>query len=673
MATTQNTINTDNNSLIVQSFKPKVKPSLTSYSPQSIKDFISTIDGFIGLSSDVLDLIVENILIKKYHRGEYIVRHGEKGDTMYIIGDGEVIIPVIGEKFDNIVFLTTGAIFGEMSLLTYEDRLADVIAESKIVILLEIQRDKVELILKKSPQFGQFLTNLLRKRLKDNKVTDQYIGKYKVKGLLGTGATSDVYSVSNVLINKNLAIKVLNHSNLEKGHDLINEAKLMARLTHRNIIQVYDLQKVYGTIGIIMEELKGFALDTIISERKNKGIGFTYTEILSIIRQIAEGLSYVNSQGIIHRDIKPANCIHIVESDTIKIMDFGIADRINSNKLFYEEELKGTPSYIAPEIILARIGQSLKIDYRADIYSLGVIAYEMAAGIKPFDSDNLSEILKMHTDSTPDWSRLPEDLPDGLTKFIKGALIKDPETRLSDWEHIKYLLDTDLLNLHQEKLIDDKKEKTNNTSNDNLDTIRKSAESRSNMKGFIEVMSTIIGVNNPILKHHHQRVAILAIAIGKKMGITSNELEGLEMASMIHDIGMVFIPALILNKSDKLLDQEFDIIKEHPKTGYDLIKGIELDLPQLNIAQIIYQHHEKINGSGYPNGLLGDDILPLAKILCAADVLEAISSDKSYRKAQFMSKAIEEISVNKGILYDSNVVDACLELFTENIHIDIFG
>jgi HD-GYP domain-containing protein (c-di-GMP phosphodiesterase class II) len=653
----------NNNSLEMPLTKPKVKLSMPSNSPQSIKEFISTLDGFVGLSSDALDLLAENIRIREYYRGHYIVRRGEIGDSMYIIGDGEVIIPVIGEEFDNIVFLSAGMVFGEMAMLTNEVRVADVIAESEKVVLLEIHKDKVQSILKKSPALGQFLTNLLRNRLKDNKIQDQFIGKYKVKSLLGTGATSDVYSISNVSINKNLAIKVLNHSMLDQGHDLIKEARILARLTHKNIIQVYDLQEAYGTIGIIMEELKGKALDTIILKRRNSGQGFTYIEILSIIRQLAEGISYVHNHGIIHRDVKPANCIYIEEIDTIKLMDFGIADNISRLiKIDSVNGLKGTPSYIAPETILGR-----NIDYKADIYSLGVIAYEMACGIKLFDSDNISEILKMHTEKIPDWSRLPETLPDGLTEFIKGALIKDPDTRLSDWEHIKYLLDSDLLKLEGERIVDIKKEKIGNLSSDNLDKIRLTAERHNNLKGFIEIMSTILGKTNPALNSHHQRVVILASAIGKKMGISSNELEGLEMAGLIHDIGKVFIPAQILNKTDKLLYSEFDIIKEHPKIGYDLLKGIEIDL-----AQIIYQHHEKINGSGYPNGLTGGEILPMAKILCVADVLEAISSDKPYKKAQFIGIAIEEISVNKGILFDCNVVDACLELFSENILLDIF-
>lgn len=633
-----------------------------------IKEFISGLDGFKGLSSEILDLITESIRMREYKRGEYIVRRGEIGDRMFIIEEGEVIIPIAGEEFDNIVFLSRGNVFGEMALLTNEERSADVVAESQNVILLEIYKDDVELILKKSPIFGEFLTNLLRKRLQDNRVTDQYIGKYKVMGLLGTGATSDVYSISNESINKNLAIKVLNHSMLDQGVSLIKEARLLARLTHKNIIQVYDLEEAYGTIGIIMEELNGKALDAIIMERRKSGHGFTYIELLTLIRQLAEGISYINKHGIIHRDIKPANCIYIEESNTIKLMDFGIADRINRVPDSFEMEstvwLKGTPSYIAPETILAK-----EIDYRADIYSLGVIAYEMAAGRKLFDSDNLSEILKMHTDKIPDWSRLPEDLPSGLTIFIKGALEKNPTLRLSDWEHIKYLLDSDLLRLQGERFIHYNSEKIEQNYSEKLDQLSLSTEKTNNLKNFIQALSTIIETNNKTLMNHHKRVVILANAIGERLRLSLNELEALEMAALVHDIGMVVMPTFILNKPDKLLDFEFDIIKSHPKIGYDLVKTIEFGLP---VAQIIYQHHEKINGSGYPNGLSGDEILPLSKILCVANVIEAISSNKPYRKGQFMDIAITEISVNKGILFDPDVVDTCLELFSENINLDIF-
>lgn len=637
--------------------------------PECIKEFILKLTAFKEISEQILDLVVKSINLKEYKRGDYIIRRGDRGYTMYIIGKGEVIVPIVDkfediQTFEDIVYLYSGNIFGEMALLNNDVRSADVIVESKEITLLEIHKNEVDLILDHSPQFGEFLTELLRQRLKGS---NNYIGKYKVMGLLGKGATSDVYRINNESIDKSLAIKVLNHSMINQGAQLIKEARLLARLTHRNIIQVFDLEQAYGTIGIIMEELNGKTLDTIIIERKKSGQGFIFNEILSIIRQLADGISYVNKLGIIHKDIKPANCIYIEESDTIKLMDFGIAKRINTSDIETATELKGTPLYIAPETILGK-----EIDYRADIYSLGVIAYELSCGRKLFDSNDLLSILKMHINTEPDYSFLPEDLPNGITEFIKGALQKDPNMRLCDWDHIKYLLDTDLMKLQGERFDDIEKEKTNSGIRvEKLEAIKQSVSRfGKDADVLMKVMLTLIEMNDPKLTLHQQRVAILANDIGERLGLSSHELKVLNMSGLIHDVGKVVIPTSILYKQSKLMDSEYDLIKNHPTIGFDLLKTIDFDA---SLAQIVYQHHERINGTGYPNGLFSKDILPLSKIICVADVLEAMSSDRPFRNAQFMDTAIEEISINKGILFDSDVVDTCLEIFSENINKDIFS
>jgi len=134
------------------------------------------------------------------------------------------------------------------------------------------------------------------------------------------------------------------------------------------------------------------------------------------------------------------------------------------------------------------------------------------------------------------------------------------------------------------------------------------------------------------------------------------------MAGVIHDLGKISVPAEILAKPTKLTELEFALIKIHPQAGYDIIKDIEFPWP---IAQIIVQHHERVDGSGYPHGLKGDEILLEARILAVADVVEAIASHRPYRPAHGVDKALEEIERNKGILYEPAAVEACLRLFRE--------
>ncbi|HOI45635.1 MAG TPA: HD domain-containing phosphohydrolase, partial [Candidatus Aminicenantes bacterium] len=134
------------------------------------------------------------------------------------------------------------------------------------------------------------------------------------------------------------------------------------------------------------------------------------------------------------------------------------------------------------------------------------------------------------------------------------------------------------------------------------------------------------------------------------------------VAGVIHDIGKIAMPAEILAKPTKLTRTEFQLIKDHPKVGYDILKSIEFPWP---VAHIVLQHHERMDGSGYPEGLSGDAILIEARILAVADVVEATSSHRPYRPAQGLQKALDEIQKNRGVLYDRNVVDACLKLFKQ--------
>ncbi len=185
---------------------------------------------------------------------------------------------------------------------------------------------------------------------------------------------------------------------------------------------------------------------------------------------------------------------------------------------------------------------------------------------------------------------------------------------------------------------------------------------RKAMEGIICSMGIAIEKRDPYTSGHQQRVAGLAVAIAKEYGLQQEQTDGLRLAAEIHDIGKIAIPAEILNKPGELSALEFGIIKEHPATGYEILEGIEFPWP---IATIVRQHHEKLDGSGYPAGLKGGEILIEAKILCVADVVEAMASHRPYRPALGVEEALGEILKQRGTLFDEEVVDACIRLFNE--------
>ena len=186
---------------------------------------------------------------------------------------------------------------------------------------------------------------------------------------------------------------------------------------------------------------------------------------------------------------------------------------------------------------------------------------------------------------------------------------------------------------------------------------------REALGGIIQTVALTVETKDPYTAGHQRRVANLARAIATEMGLSPEQIEGIRMAGGIHDIGKISIPAAILSKPTRLTEFEWGIIKMHSQVGYDILKKIEFPWP---VAQIVLQHHERLDGSGYPQGLSGKDILMKARILAVADVVEAMASFRPYRPARGIDKALEEISQNRGILYDADAVDACLKLFTEN-------
>ena len=178
----------------------------------------------------------------------------------------------------------------------------------------------------------------------------------------------------------------------------------------------------------------------------------------------------------------------------------------------------------------------------------------------------------------------------------------------------------------------------------------------------IQVLVSAVESRDSYTSGHQSRSANLACAIAMEMGLAKQKIEGIRMAGIIHDIGKLSIPAEILSKPTKLKEIEFALIKEHSRSGYEMLKNVESPWP---LAEIVYQHHERMNGSGYPRNLKGDEILMESQILAVADVVEAMASHRPYRPSLGIEAALEEIQKNKGILYAAAIADACLKLFRE--------
>ena len=168
------------------------------------------------------------------------------------------------------------------------------------------------------------------------------------------------------------------------------------------------------------------------------------------------------------------------------------------------------------------------------------------------------------------------------------------------------------------------------------------------IESTIQAMAVIVETRDPYTSGHQQQVSRIASAIGREMGLPEDRLQGLRLAAIIHDIGKIYIPAEILSKPGKLSEMEFKMMKMHPQVGYNILKTIEFPYP---LAQIVLQHHERLNGSGYPLGLAGKDILLEARILGVADVVDAMACHRPYRAALGIDQAVNEISQNSGFLY----------------------
>lgn len=207
--------------------------------------------------------------------------------------------------------------------------------------------------------------------------------------------------------------------------------------------------------------------------------------------------------------------------------------------------------------------------------------------------------------------------------------------------------------------------RTRNERDEAQNKIKKQlSQLESNLEDTIKAITKIVEMRDPYTAGHETRVAELSVAIAKEMGLTDKQVHGINLAGKVHDLGKIQVPAEILSMPRRLTEIEYGLIKCHAQAGYDILKDIDFPWP---IAQMVLQHHERMDGSGYPQGLKGEAIMIEARILCVADVVEAMSSHRPYRPGLGIDASLNEIKKGRGTIYDPEVVDACLKLFGEGL------
>jgi putative two-component system response regulator len=196
---------------------------------------------------------------------------------------------------------------------------------------------------------------------------------------------------------------------------------------------------------------------------------------------------------------------------------------------------------------------------------------------------------------------------------------------------------------------------------DNLEKIirERTAKFRKVLDQMVKALTLSVEKKDPYTSGHQQRVSQLACAMAIIMGLSDDQIDGISIAGLLHDIGKISIPSEILSKPGRLTELEFNLLKEHPRVGAEILEGVEFPWP---VSKIVLQHHERMDGSGYPFGISGDDILLESRIIAVADVVEAMSTHRPYRPTLGIGAAIDEISEKRGIWYDTRAVDACVRL-----------
>ncbi|MCP3875131.1 MAG: protein kinase [Desulfobacteraceae bacterium] len=393
--------------------------------------------------------ILKKLTLKRIRQGERFIRQGEKTQTAYIIQQGACIELVEKKgKLYPVGHRGEGDISGMISLVTSEPMGFHVEAETDMDVWV-IKSQDFDNIPKEDPDLFSFLTELVADRFdRKGPIAERIIGKYLITDILGKGGYSIVYKGIHSELERPVAIKMMrHHMSMQKDfmHNFQNEAKLIAKLTHENIVNIFDVEAKYKTLFIIYEYLEGEPLNDLIDRLKT----IPSELALYYLIQLASAMAFAAQKGLIHRDINPSNVI-VLANDQIKLIDFGLACPAGTDDF----QMGGNFNYLAPEQI-----DGEPADFRSDIFSLGVTAFHMVTGRLPFSEKNPAKLMKkMRTSPIPDPCIFVEDISEKLCLFIKKACQNDPKNRFQTPDQARDFLG--MASKSQENVFSESKKKT---------------------------------------------------------------------------------------------------------------------------------------------------------------------------------------------------------------------
>jgi PAS domain S-box-containing protein len=516
-----------------------------------------------------------------------------------------------------------------------------------------LSEDQLPLAFKALQQIREtgFQKDLIELRLRHKNGSNVYV-ETKGSAILSKGTFVAVQSIARDITERKRAEGMLVKSERrfrelsELLPQIVFETDIKGNLTFAN---QYGLK----SFGYSLEDFQsGINILTLVTPEYRESLKSRLKEILGGSETAPREFQVIRKDGGIFPILMHANAI-LEEGVSIGVR--GIAIDITERKraeeaLQQSEEKYRTLVENAAEAILVAQDGMLKFVNRMAIEIIGYSEQELRSSpflefIHPDDREMVGERYLRRLGGEVSIPRYAFRLinKDGSIKWVEIDAV------LVAWEGKPATLNF-LSDITERKEAEDKLQHT-------LNSLRKAVSATT------QVLVSAVEARDPYTSGHQTRSADLARAIATEMKLSQDKIEGVRVAGTIHDIGKLSIPAEILSKPSKLTDIEFSLIKEHPKKGYEILKDVE---SPWRLADIVYQHHERMNGSGYPRNLRGDDILMEARILAVADVVEAMASHRPYRPSLGIDAAMEEIEKNRGILYDIDVADTCLRLFREN-------
>ena len=380
-----------------------------------------TLPVFRTMGPEALDELGEALDPVHFDDGAVVLHQGDDGHEMFLLEAGRVVVHKSqpdGEDFHTV--LQAPAVFGEMSLVTNAPRTATVSAQGPVVCM-RLGQDDFNRVVAMDPMVAAFLTEAVGARLLESN-SIQEVGKYRVTGRLGSGGAATVFEAIQPELGQPVALKMLSHSlALNEGFDerFRAEAKLVAGLRHDHVVQVLDTEHAWGTHFIVMERLSGNLVEDFVTA----GTRLAWDTIRQILIEVCEALQFAHDRGLLHRDVKPSN-VFFTADRRAKILDFGIAVEVGSASDASGQRL-GTPYYMSPEQILG-----WELDGRADLYAVGVMAFELITLRLPYYGDTVRALLQQHLkEPFPDPRAYRRGVPDDLVAFIATATAKHPDDR----------------------------------------------------------------------------------------------------------------------------------------------------------------------------------------------------------------------------------------------------